>query len=96
MKSYPVRFTLEASHRISKLPSEIKRFIRAVIDDLRREPYKGSELSGDLAGYRSVNARRSRVIYRFNDEEAFLEIYFVGHRRDVYEMLRALLRASSR
>ncbi len=96
MKSYPVRFTLEASRLIAKLPPEIKRVIRSVIDDLRKEPCKGSELSGELAGYRSLKARRYRVIYRVNDEETLLEIHFVGHRRDVYETLRALLRTSLR
>ncbi len=96
MKDYPVRFTPEASRLIAKLPPETKQFIRSVIDDLRKEPYKGSELTGELAGYRSLTARRYRVIYRFNDEEPLLEIYLVGHRRDVYETLRALLRTSLR
>lgn len=95
MTNYRIRFTPEASRLITKLPPEVKRRIRSVIDDLRRDPSKGSELAGEFAGYRSLKARRYRIIYLVNEETSFLEIYHVGHRRDVYEILRLLLEASS-
>ena len=96
MNSYRVRLTPEASSLIAKLPPEIKKLIRSAIDDLREDPYKGSELFGELAGYRALKARRYRVIYRFDDRQAFVEVYHAGHRRDVYETLRLLLGASFR
>lgn len=95
MKSYRIRFTPEASRLIAKLPPEVKRRIRSAIDDLRKGPYEGSELAGEFVGYRSLKARRYRIIYLVNEETSFLEIYHVGHRRDVYEILRLLLEASS-
>ncbi len=95
MKGYRVRFTPEAARLITKLPPEIKRLIRPAIDDLRVDPYRGSELAGEFADYRSLKTRRYRIIYRVNEEESFLEIYHVGHRRDVYEILRRLLSSSS-
>lgn len=91
MTSYRVRFTPEASRLIASLPPETKRLIRSAIDDLRQDPYKGSELSGEFAGYRSLKPRRYRIIYRVNEEELLLEIFHVGHRREVYETLRVLL-----
>ena len=91
-----VRLTSEAARLIAKLPPEIKQLIRSAIDDLRQDPRKGAELAGDLAGYRSLKSRRYRIIYRLNEEERALDIYHVGHRRDVYESLRALLEASLR
>lgn len=94
MNGYRIRLTPEASRLIAKLPPEIKKLIRSAIDDLREDPYKGSELSGELAGYRSLKSRRYRVIYRFDDRQAFVEVYRAGHRRDVYETLRLLLGAS--
>ena len=89
-----VRLTSEAARLIAKLPPEIKQLIRSAIDDLREDPRKGAEMAGDLAGYRSLKSRRYRIIYRLNEEERALDIYHVGHRRDVCESLRALLEAS--
>src|SRR4051794_4440791 len=89
-----VRFIPEAARHIAKLPPEVKQLIRAAIDDLRDDPRKGAELAGDLASYRSLKSRRYRIIYRLNEEEGALDIYHVGHRRDVYESLRALLEES--
>lgn len=94
MTNYRIRFTPEASRLIAKLPPEVKRRIRSAIDDLRKGPYEGSELAGEFVGYRSLKIRRYRVIYRVNEEDLFLEIYHVGHRRDVYETLRLLLQSS--
>jgi mRNA interferase RelE/StbE len=89
-----VRFTAEAARLIAKLPPEIKQLIRSAIDDLRDDPNKGAELTGEFAGYRSLKSRRYRIIYQLNEEERALDIYHVGHRRDVYESLRVLLEQS--
>lgn len=91
MTSYRARFTPESSRLIARLPPEVKKLVRSAIDDLREDPYQGSELAGEFIGYRSLKVRRYRIIYRLNDDESFLEIYHVGHRRDVYETLHALL-----
>ena len=93
MRSYRVRFTPEASRLIAKLPPEVKKLIRLAVDELRKEPHQGSELSGEFAEFRSFKQRRYRIIYRVSEEESFLEIYHAGHRRDVYETLRALLQS---
>lgn len=91
MKKIPCRFTPEAARLIATLPPETKKLVRSSIDSLLAKPNSGSELTGDLAGYRSLKAKRYRVIYRLNDAEATVEIYLVGHRRDVYDTLRSLL-----
>jgi addiction module RelE/StbE family toxin len=93
LKRYRIRFTPEAARLIAKLPPEVKKLIRSAIDDLRKEPDRGSELVGEFAGYRSLKPRRYRIIYRINEAEAFIEIYHVGHRRDVYETLHVLLQS---
>lgn len=91
MRSYRVRFTPEAARLIAKLPPEIKKLVRSAIDDLRKDPLKGPDLSGEFTGYRCLKPRRYRIIYRVNEKELLLEIFHVGHRREVYETLRALL-----
>lgn len=91
MKIYRVRYLPEAARLIAKLPPEVKKVIRSAIDELRKDPGKGSELSGELAGYYCFKPGRYRIIYRSNERGSYLEIYHVGHRNDVYENLRKLL-----
>jgi mRNA-degrading endonuclease RelE of RelBE toxin-antitoxin system len=91
LKKATCRFTPEAARLIAKLPPEIKKLVRSSIDTLLARPHAGSELTGELEGYRSLKAKRCRIIYRLNDSETSVEIYFVGHRRDVYDTLRSLL-----
>jgi len=91
LKKATCRFTPEAARLIATLPPEIKRLVRSSIDRLLAKPHIGSELTGELEGYRSLKAKRYRIIYRLNDSETRVEVYLVGHRRDVYDTLRSLL-----
>ena len=91
MSKLSARYTPEAARLISKLPPEIKRLVRSAIDTLLTEPTVGTELTGELVGYRSYRVRRYRIIYRINEDEPCVDVYHVGHRRDVYETLRTLL-----
>jgi mRNA interferase RelE/StbE len=93
LRAYPVRFTPEARRLVAKFSPDIKKTVRSAIDDLRKDPYRGSELSGEFAGYRSFKPGRYRIIYRIDEHASRLEIYHVGHRRDVYETLRKLLQS---
>ena len=91
MSNLSARYTPESARLISKLPPEIKRLVRSSVDRLLSEPTVGTELTGELDGYLSYRVRRYRIIYRVNENESYIEIYHVGHRRDVYETLRALI-----
>ena len=91
MKKATCRFTPEAARLIATLPPDIKKLVRSSIETLLAKPYAGFELTGELEGYRSLKAKRYRIIYRLNDTETSIEIYLVGHRRDVYDTLRSLL-----
>ncbi len=91
MKAHHPRSTPEAASRIRKLHPEIKRDIRDAIRTLLSSPMAGRELQFELARYRSYRVRTYRIVYQINDEEATLDIVFVGPRRTVYEELRTLL-----
>jgi addiction module RelE/StbE family toxin len=91
LKKAACRFTPEAARLIATLPPDIRKLVRSSIDTLLTKPYAGSELTGELEGYRTLKAKRYRIIYRLNDTETRIEIYLVGHRRDVYDTLRSLL-----
>ena len=90
MRKTTCRFTPEAARSIAILP-EIKKLVRSSIDRLLADSQAGSELTGQLEGYRLLKAKRYRIIYRLDDTETAIEISLVGHRRDVYDTLRSLL-----
>jgi mRNA interferase RelE/StbE len=86
-----VCYTPEAASLIQRLHPEIKRLVRQAIQDLLANPLLGHELRMDLAGFRSYQVKGYRVLYQINDRDAFLEVYYVGRRRDVYESFQAFL-----
>ncbi|MEW6247552.1 MAG: type II toxin-antitoxin system RelE/ParE family toxin [Nitrospirota bacterium] len=91
MKGYRARYTPEAASRIRKFHPQIKQEIKEGIRMLLTSPLAGHQLQFELSGYRSYRVRTHRVIYQINEEEATVDIVFVGPRRNVYEELRALL-----
>lgn len=91
MKAYRARYTPEATKRIRHLHPQIKQDIRDGIRALLNAPLAGRPLHDELSGFRSYRVRTYRVIYRLNDDEATLDIVFVGPRRNVYEEIRELL-----
>ena len=91
MKRYRRRFTPESSRIIAHLAPEVKRLIRSSIDELTSEPSKGDELQMELSGFRSLKLKRYRIIYKVNDADSSIDIYYVGPRKDVYNNFRKLL-----
>jgi len=86
-----IRFTPEAAKLFSKLHPENKKLIKSALQDLLHSPYSGHDLQEELSEFRSHRSKRYRILYKVNDEDNFIEIYYVGHRRDVYEQFRRLL-----
>ena len=91
MKKYRPRFTPEASRIIAHLPPEAKKLVRTSIDELTSQPFKGDELQMELSGFRSLKSKRYRIIYKVNEADSSIDIYYVGLRKDVYETFRELL-----
>lgn len=73
MKKAKARFTPEAARLTATLPPEIKKLVRASIDELLLNPESGSELTGELEGYRSSRAKRYRIVYRLDEPEMTVE-----------------------
>jgi mRNA-degrading endonuclease RelE of RelBE toxin-antitoxin system len=92
VRSYRPRYTPEVAGRIRKLHPEVKQEIRTAIRTLLSTPFLGRELQFELSGYHSYRVRTYRIIYRINDDDAMLDIVFIGPRRTVYEELKALLK----
>ena len=91
MKKWKMRFTPEASRLLSKLHPENKKGIKKALEELQIDPYPGKDLQEELSGFKSLRLKRFRIIYHISEEEDYLEIYYIGRRRDVYEQFRRLL-----
>ena len=86
MRQYRLMYSETTRRQIAKLHPEIKSIVRSRLDGLRNDPFMGKQLERELSGYRSIRARRFRIIYKVRDEERCLEIHYVGHRKDIYEL----------
>jgi len=91
MKAYSIRFTPEAARLLSTLHPDNKKLIKAALHELKKNPYLGDELQEELFSFRSLKPKRYRIIYSVDDEKKSITIFYIGHRRDVYEELRLLL-----
>ncbi|MBI9086970.1 MAG: type II toxin-antitoxin system RelE/ParE family toxin [Desulfobacterales bacterium] len=85
--AYRLFYSKTCQKQIATLHPHIKPIVRSRLDLLRSMPYAGKRLERELAGYRSLRASRFRIIYRIDEDADALEIHYVGHRRDVYELL---------
>ena len=91
MKNLRLKFTPEAARLLAKLHPEAKKLIKSGLDELRQSPYLGDDLQQELSGFKSYKIKRYRVLYVVDEEEEVIQVYYVGHRRDVYEQFRDLL-----
>jgi mRNA interferase RelE/StbE len=91
MKKYKMRFTQEASRILSKFHPDNKKLIKQALEEPRQNPHVGSDLQEELYGFKSFKFKRYRILYNINEEDTFIQIFHIGHRRDVYEQFRRLL-----
>jgi len=91
MKDIRLTFTPEAAKLLSRLHPESKKLIQEGLTELRQNPHMGDDLQHELSGFKSYKIKRYRILYDINEEEGVIQVYYVGHRRDVYEQFRDLL-----
>jgi mRNA interferase RelE/StbE len=91
MKDIRLTFTPEAAKLLSRLHPESKKLIKEGLTELRQNPHLGDDLQHELSGFKSYKIKRYRILYDINEEEGVIQVYYVGHRRDVYEQFRDLL-----
>ena len=91
MKRFQIRFTPEASRLAAQMHPETKKLIKKALITLQDNPFLGDDLHEELAGFKSFKPKRYRILYRVDEENAKIDIYHLGHRRDVYEQFHLLL-----
>ena len=91
MIQWKIRLTPEAAKILSRLHPENKKLIKAALKQISESPYSGTDLQEGLSGFNSFKPKRYRILYKPNEEAQTVEIYYIGHRMDVYEQFKRLL-----
>lgn len=92
MTAYDLLYSQACRRQIRSLHPELKRIVKARIEALRANPYLGKTLEKDLSGYRSLRSKRYRILYTIDREDHIVQLHYVGHRKDVYELFREILK----
>lgn len=85
-RKFRLLYSETSRNQIKKLHPHLKPVIKSKIEQIREAPYLGKLLEKELSGYLSFRAKRYRIIYRILEDEKVLEIHYVGHRKDIYEL----------
>ena len=88
----PSRLKLSEETRslIQHLHPELKRKVRAALEQILQDPSTGKALRDDLQGLRSFPVGRIRIIYRLFP--LIIEIVVIGPRKTIYEDTLRLIR----
>ena len=86
--SYQLLYSATSMKQIRKLHPQIKPVVKSKIEELQENPFFGKWLEKELSGYLSIQAKRFRVIYKIRDNDQTIEIHYVGHRKDIYELFK--------
>ena len=86
--SYRLLYSETSRKQIRKLHPQIKPIVKSKIEKLQENPFSGKWLEKELSGYLSMRAKRFRVIYKIRNNDQTVEIHYVGHRKDIYELFK--------
>lgn len=86
--AYRVVYSDTSRNLIRNLHPDLKLIIRTRLKKLAEKPYLGKPLVKKLSGYYSLRAKRYRIVYKVREQYQMIEIHFVGHRRDIYQLLK--------
>ncbi|MFH1177474.1 MAG: type II toxin-antitoxin system RelE/ParE family toxin [Acidobacteriota bacterium] len=90
--SWTILYTASAARAIRSLDRRVQRRVRAAVEKLQAEPERGKPLQLTLKGLRSWRTCDYRIIYRIRRDVLEILVVAVGHRREVYDRVRGLLR----
>lgn len=88
MAEYRVRFAPAADRQLRKLPREMQKRVKSVIDDLAIDPRPPGalRLAGPSGAWR-VRVGVYRIVYTIENDHLVVLVVRIGPRRDVYRGL---------
>ncbi len=88
VKKFDLLYSQTAREQIRVLHPDLKPHVKSKIEQLSEHPLLGKSLEKDLSGYLSLRTKRYRIIYRIREDKRLIEIHYVGHRKDIYQLFR--------
>jgi len=88
---YRIIYSRASRNQVRSLHPQIKPLVKSNIQKLKENPYLGKPLERELSGYYSLSMKRFRAIYKINQPEHVIQIYYVGHRKYIYEIFKEYL-----
>ena len=88
---YRLLYSETSREQIKSLHPQIKLTVKSHIKILKDNPYVGKVLERELSGYYSLKMKRFRVIYEIDHQNHIVQIHYVGHRKDIYEVFKNFL-----
>ncbi len=86
--SYQLLYSATLRKQIRKLHPQIKPVVKSKLEKLQENPFLGKWLEKELSGYLSMRAKQFGVIYKIRDNDQTIEIHYVGHRKNIYELFK--------
>lgn len=81
---YKIIISPKAKSQLKSIKIIHQDALRAVIDDLKEDPFLGKPLGRQLTGKYSYKVGVYRIIYRINKKDKAVQIISAGHRSIVY------------
>ncbi|MCK4485128.1 MAG: type II toxin-antitoxin system RelE/ParE family toxin [Desulfobacterales bacterium] len=88
---YRLMYSQTSRDQIRSLHPHIKPVVKTGIQRLKENPFQGKALEKELSGYYSLATKRFRVIYNIDDQSHVVQIHYVGHRKDIYQLFKQFL-----
>ena len=81
---FSIRIKQSAAKDLAGIHKNDRLRLVSAIDELAKNPYRGSALKGDLTGLRRIRVGNYRVVYEIREGELVVLVVRIAHRREVY------------
>jgi mRNA interferase RelE/StbE len=88
---YHLLYSQTSRDQMRSLHPQIKPTVKNHIQKLSENSYLGKALERELSGYYSVRTKKFRVIYKIDHQNHIVQIHYIGHPKDIYELFKELL-----
>ena len=85
-RKYKLIYSETSVKQIKKIHPQLKHVVKSKIEQIGENPYIRKFLQRELSGYLSCRVNRYRIIYKIVEDKRVIQIFYVGHRRDIYEI----------
>ena len=88
---YQIKISNKAAKQLPKLDKSFQNSFLEEIDKIATDPCEGKPLKYKMKGYYSWRIGDYRIAYEIVHDQNCVNIIAVGHRKDIYEIIRRLL-----